>query len=70
VRVLAWMVLLAWMVACGKQGAPMRHSPQPRQATGPTTLTQPTLQEPKPTEPATVVEEPDPGAAAEPEVKP
>ena len=63
------MVLLAWMVACGKQGAPMRHPPQPRQATG-ATVTQPTVQDPKPTEPAAVVEEPDPGAAAETEVKP
>jgi hypothetical protein len=70
VRVTAWMVLLAWMVACGKQGAPMRHPPQPRQATGPAILTQPAVQDPAPAEPGDVVEESDPGAVAETEVRP
>ena len=69
-RAPAWMVLLAWMVACGRQGAPLRHPPQPRQATGPAAITQPAVQDPEPAEPAAVVEEPDPDTTAETEVKP
>jgi hypothetical protein len=48
----------------------MRHPPQPRQATGPAILTQPAVQDPAPAEPGDVVEESDPGAVAETEVRP
>ena len=66
-RAPAWLVLLAWAVACGKQGAPLRHAPQPRQATAPVAITQPAVQDPEPAEPAAVVEETDSDAAAETE---